>query len=1041
MAVGSTLAACGFLGDPGSSGSEIDKGGGFVTEPAPPPQSTAPGPDASMSQPPPAMVDAGGGHDATTIDAPPTPLEAGPPDVSADAPPPYCGDGVVNQPTEQCDDGPTPPPRGLCTLNCRVQEQLLVAPAVDGGAPSRSLGRGRHPIASQAGALAVAYTETTDQETQLLVKLHDAHDIEGPPVPLAPPSAALASANPVVAGLPAGVFAIAFTTPSSSPGDATDVVLRQAGATGLIGGALTANAGKVGEHYDADVVWTGTDLVVAWTDTSTVGSSPDLRMRRFDAQLNPRTAGDEDLAVTADVEGDVALAAFGGTWAAAWRASASDGEYIRARTPTASWSLGPYLAGPDQARPALVPVDGSHLLVIYVQGRDALDAGVATTSTLRGVLLDAGAGTAGAPFDITAPKGALIEALDVNASSAGNVIAVGWRSPAVSGSALGEDVSVAYWSNVTGPPDLQAPLSPTPVPRLAAHRNGDQRALALAPIADTPAQFFAAWDDLGMTFGAGEGPGDVVVLRLPALHTDPTVADDIVIDATALTEQQVQLVGLAIFDSKTPQHVAAAPGSYPLFTAGGYVLGPGGTVRTVVVKNDGTIDYDPSLDGVYAGRGTTTLTVKGLAIAVDATVLTEQQVKLVGMASADNKTVYQATVTPGSYGVYTAGASVPGPGGMPQSLVVKNDGTVDYDVSLNSVYGGRGTTTLTVKGFGLTVDATALNKQQMQLVGAAIFDSKTVQNLTVAAGTYAVYTSGGYVFAPGGSARSVAVKNDGTIDYDASLNGIYGGRGTTTLTVNGLAVTVDATPLSEQQMQLVGVTSFDSKTVQHVTVTPGSYDIYTAGGGYVFGPNGNVRTVVVKNDGTVDYDVSLNGVYGGRGTTTLTVNGLALTVDATALSEQHVQLVGVATFDSKTAQHVTIVPGSYGIYTPGGYVYGPTGGTRTVVVKNDGTIDYDASLNGAYSGRGTSALTVVGFAIRVDATAHPSQSYDVAGVTLWFGGSAVKTIQISPGKYTVNSQSLGQLGAFTVQPAGTIDFDPSLNTVFSGRGTTTLTIP
>ncbi|MGH8310258.1 MAG: hypothetical protein ACRETX_10765, partial [Steroidobacteraceae bacterium] len=60
------------------------------------------------------------------------------------------------------------------------------------------------------------------------------------------------------------------------------------------------------------MLWTGTELIVAWTDAG------DVSCRRFSAALKP--LDDEvALASTAASEGNVILAPFGGSWAAVWR--------------------------------------------------------------------------------------------------------------------------------------------------------------------------------------------------------------------------------------------------------------------------------------------------------------------------------------------------------------------------------------------------------------------------------------------------------------------------------------------------------------------------------------------------------------------------------------------------------------------------------------------------------------------------------------------------------------------------------------------------
>jgi hypothetical protein len=61
-----------------------------------------------------------------------------------------------------------------------------------------------------------------------------------------------------------------------------------------------------------------------------------------------------------------------------------------------------------------------------------------------------------------------------------------------------------------------------PLPRLAAHRVGDQRrpAMVASPLAPDGA-IVSAWDDLGLGFGGAEANGDVVVevIPIPVLRT------------------------------------------------------------------------------------------------------------------------------------------------------------------------------------------------------------------------------------------------------------------------------------------------------------------------------------------------------------------------------------------------------------------------------------------------------------------------------------------------------------------------------------------
>src|SRR5581483_251008 len=122
-------------------------------------------------------------------------------------------------------------------------------------------------------------------------------------------------------------------------------------------------------QYDADVVWTGGAIVVAWCDDSDAASGPDLRVRTFDAQLAP-TSAEETLAATPDTEARPALAAFGGGWAAAWRSFSGGRESIRAKHGGVEWRVGPFAPAPAGARPALAPLDATHLALVFTAGAD-----------------------------------------------------------------------------------------------------------------------------------------------------------------------------------------------------------------------------------------------------------------------------------------------------------------------------------------------------------------------------------------------------------------------------------------------------------------------------------------------------------------------------------------------------------------------------------------------------------------------------------------------------------------------------------------------
>jgi hypothetical protein len=317
---------------------------------------------------------------------------------------------------------------------------------------------------------------------------------------------------------------------------------------------------------------------------------------------------------------------------------------------------------------------------------------------------------------------------------------------------------------------------------------------------------------------------------------------------------------------------------------------------------------------------------------------------------------------------------------------------------------------LTVNGFPLTVDATSLTAQQVQVPGVVAWDSSTPKPLGLGPGSYSFYTAGGYVLGASGSASTLSVKNDGTVSSDSSLSNIYSLVTTahdTTLTINGVSLTVDATSLTPQQVQVPGVVAWDCSTPKPLGLAPGSYSFYTAGG-YVLGASGSASTLSVKYDRTVSSDPSLSNIYSLVSTphnATLTIAGVSLMVDATFLTPQQVQVPGVVAWDSSAPKPLGLAPGSYSFYTAGGYILGAGGSAMTLSVKNDRTVSSDPSLSHIYSLVSTAqntTLTITGISLMVDATLLTPQQVQVPGVVAW-DSSMPKRLGLAPGWYSVYS--------------------------------------
>jgi hypothetical protein len=99
-------------------------------------------------------------------------------------------------------------------------------------------------------------------------------------------------------------------------------------------------------------------------------------------------------------------------------------------------------------------------------------------------------------------------------------------------------------------------------------------------------------------------------------------------------------------------------------------------------------------------------------------------------------------------------------------------------------------------------------------------------------------------------------------------------------------ISIDARSLSIPGFSIAGVGTFSTSSVELVDLAPGTYIVGTVGS-----PAFEFK---VDASGRVDYDVSLDTFVAGRGTTTLTVTGFQLTIDATGLTIPDFQLADAA---------------------------------------------------------------------------------------------------------------------------------------------------
>jgi cysteine-rich repeat protein len=468
---------------------------------------------------------------------------------NAGAPSVYCGDGKRDVLKEECDDG-SGSPGAFCNWACQLEDNWAAHTAVVAPAGSHrtlhELGRGRHPVAANGNRFAVAVIEqVTPGEQAVEVVQYD--DIG---VPIGSSEMSLGTwvadqPDPVVAVLNNGDVLMAFTE-FGGDGDGLGIATRRLRAGQTKPDAVTwASVPNFAAQYDPDILALSDRIILAYTDEFDAVTGPDITLRELNLDLTQKSS--MSLADTGDVEGRVALAKLGDSWGAAWRRELADGTETVDVYDAASgtrWSIGPHSASDADDQPALMSLDATRRLVLYV--RDAAPPGnqIAMTGQLYLAVVD------------TAHPGSPISDNPVAiTNNYVNYSSLSQRRPALQ--TLGSDAYMA-WS--TGPrtnnpafgngeevwyqrvsPAISSTPSSTPtfglngeqtIPRWTSELLGDQRAPALAllgPSANQPGgALISAWEDYGETLGTESAEPEVIVQMapLPLLRTSTTRATD-----------------------------------------------------------------------------------------------------------------------------------------------------------------------------------------------------------------------------------------------------------------------------------------------------------------------------------------------------------------------------------------------------------------------------------------------------------------------------------------------------------------------------------
>jgi hypothetical protein len=224
--------------------------------------------------------------------------------------------------------------------------------------------------------------------------------------------------------------------------------------------------------------------------------------------------------------------------------------------------------------------------------------------------------------------------------------------------------------------------------------------------------------------------------------------------------------------------------------------------------------------------------------------------------------------------------------------------------------------------FPINIDARKLMYRFFIIPGVTStwVDSRTVQAFNLAPGTYSFQIGSGYY-----ADFSFIVTATGLIDFSSTFNSFLSGRGTSTLSIDGLQVTLDARYLSGSGVLLVvPLTNADWISFATVRMVPASYYSVQQGSGEVadfsfkLGVDGHWSY-------SAAYDIGAGGFLAGNGTSTLTFFGYPVLVDARAAAGAGVTIVPIwgMPFNTTCVEYACLLPAaSFSLLVHSGVVSG-----------------------------------------------------------------------------------------------------------------------
>jgi len=236
-----------------------------------------------------------------------------------------------------------------------------------------------------------------------------------------------------------------------------------------------------------------------------------------------------------------------------------------------------------------------------------------------------------------------------------------------------------------------------------------------------------------------------------------------------------------------------------------------------------------------------------LGITVDATALTATSFVLGGVGWFPTDEVVSLNLDPGVY-------VLSDPSGGSIRFEIMASGEVAYAPELEPFLDGLGSAQLTVVGYDIGIDATAMTAK-FSIGNIGYFEPTTPITITVLPGNKVIGDISG-------GTHRFEVTIDGEIAYAPELEPFLDGLGSAELTVVGHEIAVNAMDLVSPTFAIVNIGTYSTSAPRHFVLLPGLKHFSSSDLTFAF---------VVNLEGLLDYETSLDPRVLGRGTRTLVV--------------------------------------------------------------------------------------------------------------------------------------------------------------------------